>query len=425
MSQSQTIIIGTIVFVIAILMLVILGVLPGLRPSRPAPFILELWGVRDEEAVWRAITKPFQEENPHITVRYTRFPQDIYESALIERLAENTGPDIFMLENSRLTKHREKTYPLPQQTLRFSTNNLTASFVDVAAADLIGQDGAIYGMPLYTDSLALFYNKDLFNIAGIALPPQNWEELAASSRKLTQVSPAGDVAKSGVALGSGKNIEHAFEIISAMMLQSGDPIIDRKKNMVAIGKPSQDTLSFYASFADRTRQNFTWSNLLPNSLDAFAEEKTAMVFGFSEDIMRVKAKNPHINMGMAPFTQLPGAQKPATYGRYMFLTVSKLSKHPTDAWKFIIFATGRAQAETYTDLTGFAPARRDVLTTKAPPLESEVFWHQALIAKSWPVPDYQKTKQLFEEAAESISTRSAAFSQAFNQLKERLRLLLP
>ncbi|MBI2056505.1 MAG: extracellular solute-binding protein [Candidatus Sungbacteria bacterium] len=425
MSQSQTIITGVIVFVIAILMLIILGILPGLKPSRPAPFSIELWGIRDEENIWRTIIKPFQEVNSHITVHYTRFPEETYESTLVERLAENTGPDVFMLENSRLIQHREKLYPLPQQALRISINNFTEAFVDIAASDLIGQDGNIYGMPLYTDSLALFYNKDLFNIAGIAKPPQNWDELATISRKLTQISPAGDVAKSGIALGSGKNIEYAFEIISAMILQNGDPIINRAKNMITMEKPSQDALAFYASFADRTKQNFTWSNLLPRAQDAFAEEKTAMIFGFSNDIARIKAKNSHINMGVAPFIQLSDTQKPSAYGRYVFLTVSKLSKHPVDAWNFIAFATNNAQASTYTDLTDLAPARRDVLTIKAPPLESEVFWRQSLIAKSWPVPDYQKTKILFEDAVESISTRSATFPQAFNQLKEQLRLLLP
>lgn len=405
-------------------MLVILGVLPGLQSARPTPFTLQLWGIRDEEAVWRDIIKPFQEKYSHITVKYTRFPEETYETSLVERLAENTGPDVFMLENMRLARHREKIYPLPQETAHFSINNFTMAFLDIAVRDLVLEDGNIYGMPLYADSLALFYNKDLFNAAGIVVPPQNWEEVQSVSRKLTQISPAGDVIRSGIALGSGKNIMHNMEIVSALIFQNGDPIVNAK-NEVALAEGAQSALAFYSSFTDRTKSNFTWSNTLPPSLDAFAEEKTAMAFAFSRNIEHIRAKNPHINLGIALFPQRADMIKPVTQGSYTFLTASKLSKHPIDAWRFILFATDRESAEIYTDATRLPPARRDILSQKAPPLEQEFFWRQALISRSWPVPDYQKTKQIFEDTIESLSTRSLNPSQAFNQMKEQLRLLLP
>ncbi len=424
MTRTQTIIVGTIVFLTAVFLLMVLGVLPGLKQARPAPFSLELWGFDDKDSAWQDIIQSFEKENAHISVRYTRVNKENFEATLINRLAENTGPDIFMMKNAWLIAHRDKIYPLPQPTFRFSVNTFADTFVDVAGSDLISNDGAIYGIPLSVDSLALFYNKDIFNASNIAVPPRTWDEVSQVSRALTQISPAGDITKSGIALGSAKNITHAFEIISAMILQNGDPIVSRT-HTVQMDKGSEDALLFYTSFADRTKQNFTWSNLLENSLDAFAEEKTAMAIGLAYDISRMRAKNPHINIGVAPFPQLKNASKPATYADYAFLAVSKLSRHRDDAGKLILFATEKANSELYIDSTGHAPARRDILSTKAPPLEAELFWHQALIAKSWPIPDYSATKKIFEEAIESISSRRANISQAFNQLKEQLRLLLP
>jgi arabinogalactan oligomer / maltooligosaccharide transport system substrate-binding protein len=45
-------------------------------------------------------------------------------------------------------------------------------------------DGSTYGVPQVTDSLALLYNKELFEQAGIDSPPATWEEVADAAEKL-------------------------------------------------------------------------------------------------------------------------------------------------------------------------------------------------------------------------------------------------
>ena len=49
-------------------------------------------------------------------------------------------------------------------------------------------DGALYGFPNEIDVYALNYNKKLFEAAGIAAPPANWDELVADAKKLTDMS---------------------------------------------------------------------------------------------------------------------------------------------------------------------------------------------------------------------------------------------
>ncbi|MBI3335310.1 MAG: extracellular solute-binding protein [Candidatus Portnoybacteria bacterium] len=427
MFKSQNIIIGVVILVVivaVVLILVFLGIWPGFKLAKPSPFTLEMWGFDDEDTVWRNIIRSFQDENSYITVHYTKIAEDTYENILLNRLAENKGPDIFMLKNTNVLQNRNKIYPLPQVALNFSINNFNSTFVDVAHNDLIDKDGSIYGVPLYVDSLALFYNKDIFNATGIAEPPRTWDDIIAVSRKLTQISSAGDVARSGIALGTVKNIAHALEIISAMILQKGESIVHRNGSL-DLNEGAQEALGFYTSFADRTKQDFTWSNTLPNSLDAFAEEKTAMFLGFAEDIAKIKEKNPHIKFGITAFPQLTGTQKPVTFGSYAFLTLSKLSKHPIGAWNFMLFAVKRDNTKLYLDETGRAPARRDILASIPPPFETEIFWRQVLIAKSWSIPNYPTTISLFQNVIEALASHSANLSQAFNQLREQLRLLLP
>ncbi len=43
----------------------------------------------------------------------------------------------------------------------------------------------MYGIPKYTDTIGVFCNKDLFEAAGIAEPPQTWAEFEALAEQLT------------------------------------------------------------------------------------------------------------------------------------------------------------------------------------------------------------------------------------------------
>jgi len=164
--------IGVGVVIVAFLF-IFAGFLPGKKPPAPDPVTLEFWGFEDETDVWRGIIQKFQEENRHITVNYQKFDATSYENILVNRIAEARGPDIFMLKNSWITKHRDKIVPLPQDVFQYSTLNFKNVFVDEAVDELITPEGEIRGLPLFMDTLALFYSKDIFNAETIAEPPHH------------------------------------------------------------------------------------------------------------------------------------------------------------------------------------------------------------------------------------------------------------
>lgn len=412
MSRPQLLTIGIIIFA-AVLLLV--GLFLGRKPSSPQPASLEIWGVEDEADPWKEIAENFRGTHPEITVNYRRFAKEGYEETLVNRLAEGRGPDIFYLKNSWIVKHRDKITPLPQRTFRFSIKELDEQFADIAAEDLITDKGDIMGLPLYVDTLALYYNKDIFNAAGIASPPRDWEEVSEVSRTLTKTAPAGGILRSGIALGTSRNVEHALEIISALSLQENGEIISG----------AGAALERYTSFANPRNRNYSWNSRLPNSLDAFAEGTAAMAIGFAADQKRIAAKNPHLNFGVTPFPQIRGAQKSLAYGGYFFPAVSKSSRSAQAAWQFLLFASSRQGAKIYLEKTGRPPARRDLIALKGAVPAAELFAKQALVAKSWPIPDEQAVRRLFEEAVESAVSGFETPNQAARKLGDKLKLLLP
>ena len=422
----KNIVFAVIGLIVLVQILVFLRVLPGRNPPTPTSVQLSFWGTDDDQEVWRDIIKNFQEKFPYITVKYTRFDSNDYEDTLGNKIAEAKGPDIFMLPNTFLLKHRDIIYPLPQQALPFSPQEFSSSFVDGAYQQLVAPDGAIYGLPLFIDTPVLFYNKDILNAAGIAQVPANWDDLIALSRQLTQKNAIGEIVKSGLPLGTSRTVDNSFEILSTLMLQEGDPIINRDLEPgVVLGEGGAKAMAFYTSFAKSSDQNFSWSNRMPNSLTAFSQTTSAFAIGFSNDIARIRAKNPHLNFGIAPFPQKKGTGIPVVYGRYFFPTVLKFSKNPLAAWQFVNYLTGPEGSAAYIQKTMRPPARRDLLSSKAPIPDLDAFYRQSLIAKSWPVPDNSATRQLFQDAIDSVISGTADAGKAVDTIHQRLDLLLP
>jgi len=55
--------------------------------------------------------------------------------------------------------------------------------------------------------MALFYNKDLLDQAGVPEPPKNWEDFQKAVKKLTKFDKkSGKILQSGTSLGTGNNI---------------------------------------------------------------------------------------------------------------------------------------------------------------------------------------------------------------------------
>ena len=112
-----------------------------------------------------------------------------------------------MIHHSWLPKYSRLIQPLEENSDEdtYTYKQFLDTFVDVARDDLTS-NGTIWAMPLYIDTLALYYNKDIFNTAGITFPPKTWEEFVILVTKLTKFDERGNIIQSAVAMGTVKNI---------------------------------------------------------------------------------------------------------------------------------------------------------------------------------------------------------------------------
>jgi len=138
------------------------------RKPKPPEITLVFWGF-DKREVFLEIFESYRKLRPNVKIKYFQKNYSNYEKDLIDALASGKGPDVFLIKNTWLLKHKNKLAPMPQNLASFK--EIKDAFVDVVLKDF-SLEQKIYALPLSVDTLALYWNKDLFNNASVALPPK-------------------------------------------------------------------------------------------------------------------------------------------------------------------------------------------------------------------------------------------------------------
>lgn len=298
----------------------------GLRDSgggSPYMMPLQVWGVFDDSDVYAPIFQEYRALNPYAgEIGYRKFSEETYKKEILNALAAGNGPDLFMIRNSWIEEFKDKIVPAPDYQM--TEKEVRDGFVDVVAHDFIGEtDKKIYGLPLSVDSLALYYNKDIFNAAGITAPPTTWEELSSLVPRLTKIDEYGNITQSAIALGTADNINRAPAILMGMMFGLGAEIEDEQGriNLFRTDAPSK-ALSFYSQFSRVGSSLYTWNPRMHYSIDAFYEGTLGMMVNYSWRYETLKQKNAKLNMAIAPLPQFTG-MTPKNYADYWTYVVAK------------------------------------------------------------------------------------------------------
>ncbi|MCT4592585.1 MAG: extracellular solute-binding protein [Candidatus Gracilibacteria bacterium] len=422
------------------------------------------WSLFDPCDTYKGQIQQFQTENKNIRIRCKKFsnPEE-YEKILINEIAEGEGPDIFSLKNTKITQHKKKISPIPSSMV--APEQFRDIFFAVAADDLILEDEKkvpqIYGIPLYIDTLAIYYNKQLFrdNLPTTDKPATTWEELKEQVYGLTKRDNSVERFNvSGIAMGRADNISRAIDILSMLLIQydtemykdSNPPksIFGLQQGTIeGTGKayyPGKEALSLYTSFALSSYKHNSWNSWITatagdqKEVGAFVKGKVAMVFGYSwlyEELkLQVQAAQKqgkdHIKLEDIGIAAVPQVIDPTESGRqdalasYYPLTVSKNSEHPEKAWDFITFLTTPDSLQDYHEKTHKPSPRKDMFEEQSIERLFGVFARQASYAKSIKTIDDDTFIKIFEDAINSVAKSKADTKGALRIAQKRMDCVL-
>lgn len=424
------ILIGGIILLVFLTIVLVLRSFGGTQVQKAT---IEFWGVFDGKDPYAKAIKDFQELYPNVKVNYTQKPYETYESGTVDALAAGNGPDIWLIHNTWLPKHGDKLAPLPDTIPGVKEPLMTLKafkeqFVDVAYDDLVYKD-KIFALPLYVDTMALYYNKDLVNSAGIAHPPTDYTEFNDDVKLLTKFDASANITQSGAAIGTSKNINRATDLMMALMIQSGVRMTNadntsatfaRSVNNEQVGERS---LQYYTDFTNPTKEVYAWNDSLHYSVDAFVEGTAAMMFNYAHLLDVIRGKSARLNFGVAPMPQLSKTDI-RTYADYWAPAVTANSKFPNVAWQFIAFLASRDQAQAYVKESKRPAARRDLIELQKNDPDLGIFAKQALSARSWYQVDEVQIEGIFAGMIDDVNLGRQSVHDAIQSAEARVTGLM-
>ncbi len=383
-----------------------------------------VWGAFDDLETMKPLLDIFQKEFRGVKVEYKKIsPVDTYEQILLRALAEGRGPDVFLVNAAWLPRWQGALLPAPEKLL--PVRDVREEFVDAVVKDVIIGD-RVLALPLYLDTLALYYNKDILNTAGFARAPKTWDEVQTAVRRLTMFNaedPA-QIERHGIALGTGKNVNRASDVLSALMVQNGARMVNEKGQPAFGADPhALQALQFYTDFANSAKDVYTWNLRSDYSLDAFAEGDAAMMINYSYHRPTIRLKNPRLNFDVAPLPQVEAnnpANPPTTYANSWVFAVSKQSVVPKEAWEFVRAITRKEPSRQYLAASGYPPARRDLVADLINDTALGVFARQSLLATTWPQPDNRVVDRVFAEAMDAVISGQDTVEGALRRAAEQI-----
>lgn len=281
-----------------------------------------------EDAALRAALDLFMEENPGVTVEF--IPSPDYTLTMQTAFASGDYAEVFYIDSSVLPNWVDAGVVASAEGIIEDVEGLYPSLVEVFTID-----GVFYCPPKDFSTMALQYNKDLFDAAGVAYPTPDWtwDDLRAAAEALTD-------ADAGVI---GLVTPAELPRWMPFMYQSGGAIFDDEGNYVFDSPETRAALEFYIGMVNDgiagapSLVDAGWGG------EAFGEGRAAMAMEGNWVIQFLLEGYPELNWGV---TELPaGPAGKATMAFTVCYGVAADNDHPEESWALVNFLTGPTGAQ--------------------------------------------------------------------------------
>ena len=145
-----------------------------------------IWGDPQEIKAQQAIVDAFHVANPKITVKVTVSDWEPYWDKLQTSIAGGDAPDVFAMDGPLFPDYQTRDVLLDLKPFIDRDGYDLGQLADQAVADFTTPDGQ-FGLPRDLNVVALYYNKAMFDAAGIPYPDDTWDwaKLTDVAKKLT------------------------------------------------------------------------------------------------------------------------------------------------------------------------------------------------------------------------------------------------
>ena len=251
------------------------------------------------KALWEGVIQDFQAANEGITVNLQVESWENLESVLQTKIQSGEAPDIYNGGAFSAFADEGLLYPASDVASEETISDFQESF---AANETL--DGTQYGFPLIASVRALFYNKDLFEAAGVTEPPQTWDELYDAAKKISATGTPGY----GMPLGS----EEAQGESLIWFAGNGGSFGDESEITVDTPENLEAATFMKKMITDGLTQPDPGATQRTPMINVFQQGQIGMVYALPQTVGQIAEENPQLNYGI---TNVPTSSgEPATLG---------------------------------------------------------------------------------------------------------------
>jgi len=292
----------------------------------------------------------FEAANPGITIKFEVVPWDNLLQKLTTDIGAGTNADLSIIGTRWLIDFVNEDVVEPLDA--YMTPDFKGRFIETFLSPSV-MDGKTFGLPIAASARAMYYNKDIFEKAGIAAPPANWDELMADAAKIKALGE--DVAGFGL---QGKEIETDVYFYYGMWSQ-GSEILDADGTSGLDSTGALAAATLYKSLIDAglTQKGVT-SSSREDVQNLFKQGKVAMMITAPFLSNQIKEEAPNLKYGVAPIPAGPNGDR-GTYGVTDSIIMFKNSSNKEEAWKFLDFLFTTEQRALFTQGEGFLPVNKE------------------------------------------------------------------
>lgn len=301
------------------------------------------WGGNPSETkLLREALDSFEEKHPNIKVKHEVI-SDQYMDVIKTRLIGNEAPDVFYLDAFEAPALIETGVLEPLDD--YVTDEFDVDDFEKPLLEAFQKDGKTYGFPKDYSTLALFYNKKMFEEAGVEVPT-TWEEMREASKALTKDGVVG--------LGVAPELARMYYIAESL---GGEVVKDDKANfadkkVVDALQPIIDQRNVDKTAAQPSDVGANWGG------EMFGQEKAAMVIEGNWAIPFLEDTFPNVEYGTAEIPTINGEKGTMAYT--VSYVMNAASEKKEASWELIEYLTGPEGMEIWTSKGYALPTRKSV-----------------------------------------------------------------
>ncbi|MBS6005726.1 MAG: sugar ABC transporter substrate-binding protein [Clostridium baratii] len=316
----------------------------------PVTISYAIWDSGQEKGL-RKVADEFEKKNPNIKINIQVTGWNDYWTMLEAAATGGSLPDTFWMHSNEIYRYGSNKMLLDLNDYIKDSKDVDLKNFPEGLNKIYNINEHQYALPKDYDTIGLWYNKKMFDEAGIAYPDDswNWDKLREVAKKLTKA----DGSQYGV-LAPLHNQEGYYNFV----YQNGGNIINNEKKSEYDNPKTIEAMKYYFDLSKEGLSPKIYND--KERAEALQNGQVAMGF-FGSWNLSAFSENEYMNKNF-DVAVLPSANdgKRATIFNGIGNAASATTKHPQEAWKWLEYLASKEGQEKQGELGIAIPAYNGV-----------------------------------------------------------------